>query len=65
MKLFHHKKQNTIYKGTKESASPFRDTKPNVTFAEARAIDLQDRQIRDLEKQAQKNAMLRFYMKGF
>lgn len=65
MKLFHHKKQNTIYKGDKTSASPCRDTKPNITNAEARKIDNQEQQIKQLEKQAKNDIMLRFYMKGF
>lgn len=64
-KLFFHKYNNNVYQGNKESASPIRETHALPTQAQARSIDRQESQIRRLEREAETNASLRFYMKGY
>ena len=63
--LFFHKNNRNIYKGTKEIASPIREAYKLPTQAEARSIDKQEVQIRQLEKQAKTDITTRFYMYGY
>lgn len=63
--LFFHKNNRNIYKGTKESASPIREAHTLPTTQEAKNIDRQEMQIRQLEKQAKTDITTRFYMYGY
>lgn len=62
--LFHHKNTNTIYKGTAKSASPVRECRALPTQAEANYIDRQEAKIRELERKAETDIMVRFYLYG-
>lgn len=63
--LFFHKHNRNIYKGTKESASPIREAHALPTTQEARSIDKQEAQIKQLEKQAKTDISIRFYIYGY
>lgn len=63
--LFFHKNNRNIYKGTKESASPIKEAYTLPTQTEARSIDKQEAQIKQLEKQAKTDMTTRFYMYGY
>ena len=63
--LFVKTSSRTIYRGTKESASVEREMYSLPTEREARIIDKQEAEIRNLEKEAKNDMMLRFYMYGY
>ena len=63
--LFFHRNNRNIYKGTKESASHVREVYALPTTQEARSIDRQEAQIRQLEREAKSDIMTRFYMYGY
>lgn len=63
--LFFKKENRHVYNGTKEAASPIRETHTLPTDREAKIIDSQEKQIRSLEKEAKNNSMLRFYIYGY
>ena len=53
--LFFHKNNRNIYKGTKEGASPVKEAHATPTTQEAKSIDRQEAQIKQLEKQVEDN----------
>lgn len=53
-----------INKGTKASGTPIKAIPTPISNATARVIDNQEAMMRDLEKRAKNDAMLRFYIKG-
>ena len=63
--LFFHENSRNIYKGTKECASPIKEAYSLPTTQEARSIDRQEAQIKQLEKQAKTDITVRFYMYGY
>lgn len=63
--LFFHENNRNIYKGTKEGASPIREAYAVPTAQEARSIDRQEAQIKQLEKQAKTDIITRFYIYGY
>ena len=64
-KLFFNKNNRNIYKGTKESASPIKEAYTLPTTQEARSIDREEYQIKQLEKKAKTDIMTRFYMYSY
>lgn len=54
-----------INKGTKSSGTPIKTIPAPVSNNIAKSIDRQDALIRDLERQAKTDIMLRFYIKGY